>query len=141
MEKLTTRMIMRTNLKFQDGHIVFPPPENKSVTILDLHPSNLEDSGFIFYSHNNEIICHIGIRTDRRACELSYGTEDAYRGNGYMQEAMETVLQILEENHVVDEISGLICNNPISEHILVKWGFVQGKTIRMVANGIFVNSF
>lgn len=124
MEKLTTRMIMRTNLKFQDGHIVFPPPENKSVTILDLHPSNPEDSGFIFYSHNNEIICHIGIRTDRRACELSYGTEDAYRGNGYMQEAMETVLQILEENHVVDEISGLICNNPISEHILVKWGFV-----------------
>lgn len=128
MEKATKRMIMRTNLKFQDGHIVFPPQKNKSVSILDLLPNNPEDGGFIFYSNNNEIICHISIRTDRRVCELSYGTEDGYRRNGYMQEAMETVLQIFEENHMVDEISGLICNNPISEHILVKYGFVQGES-------------
>ena len=90
-------------------------------------PAVAEDGGFIFYSHTGQRICHIAIRTDRRVCELSYGTEREFWGKGYMQEALKTVLQLFKENHVIDEISGLICENPVSAHILEKLGFVKGE--------------
>lgn len=124
MEIITSKMIMRTNVQFENGRLIFPK-ENHCADLSSLKPRKGEDSGFIFYSHTGKEICHISIRTDRRPCELTYGTEEEFREQGYMQAAMKIVLQLFKENHVTEEISGLICGNPTSEHILEKFGFVQ----------------
>lgn len=124
MEIATSKMIMRTNVGFENGRLVFPE-QNHSVDLLNIKPHKGEDSGFIFYSHTGKEICHISVRTDRRPCELTYGTVEEFRNQGYMQAAMKIVLQLFEENQVTEEISGLIYKNPTSEHILLKFGFVQ----------------
>ncbi len=124
MELKTPRMIMRTNIQFKNGYLAIPSLSNE-VDILNLKPSVAEDGGFIFYDDNDNEVCHIGIRTDRKPCEISYGTQIQFRGKGYMQEALTFLLQLFSENNLVEEVYALICNNPESEHILVKNGFIK----------------
>lgn len=129
MEVNTGKMIMRTNVQFENGHLRFPEKKH-CVDLLNLEPSNGEDTGFFFYTPEGKEICHVYVRTDRKPCELSYGTVEEFRGKGYMQEALKVVLQLFEDNHINDEISGLICNNSTSQHILEKLGFVQSGNSR-----------
>ena len=85
-------MIMRTNIQFKNGYLAIPSLSNE-VDILCLKPSVSEDGGFIFYDDNDNEVCYIGIRTDRKPCEISYGTQIQFRGKGYMQEALTFLLQ------------------------------------------------
>ena len=124
MELKTPRLIMRTNIQFVSGRLVFPS-QKSGINLLSLQPNVAEDGGFIFYDNSGNEVCHIGIRTDRKPCEISYGTQVQYRGNGYMQEALACVLQLFSENNLVEKVYALICNNPESEHILVKNGFIK----------------
>ncbi len=124
MELKTPRLIMRTNIQFSNGHLVFPDKKN-GINILDIQPNIAEDGGFIFYDNSDNEVCHIGIRTDRKPCEISYGTQAQFRGNGYMQEALFFLLRLFSENNLVENVYALICNNPESQHILVKNGFIK----------------
>lgn len=124
MELKTPRLIMWTNIQFVSGRLVFPS-QKSGINLLSLQPNVAEDGGFIFYDNSGNEVCHIGIRTDRKPCEISYGTQVQYRGHGYMQEALACVLQLFSENNLVEKVYALICNNPESEHILVKNGFIK----------------
>ncbi len=124
MELKTPRMLMRTNIQFVNGHLVFPSRKTPT-SLLHLQPNVAEDGGFIFYDNCGNEVCHIGIRTDRKPCEISYGTQEQFRGKGYMQEALCFLLRLFSENDLVEKVYALICNNPESEHILVKNGFVK----------------
>ena len=124
MELKTPRLIMRTNIQFVSGHLVFPP-RKREINLLNLQPNVAEDEGLIFYDNSGNGVCHIGIRTDRKPCEISYGTQTPFRRNGYMQEALCFLLRLFSENGLVENVHALICNNPESEHILLKNGFVK----------------
>lgn len=124
MELKTERLIMRTNIQFDRGHLVLPPKKSE-INLKNLKPSIAEDGGFIFYDDDNNLVCHIGIRTDRKPCEISYGTQVQFRGKGYMQEALSFLLKLFFENGLIENVYALICNNPESEHILTKNGFIK----------------
>ena len=124
MECRTEKMIMRTNIKFDNGHLYIPAEEKQKEIDLLNNKSNVgEDGGFIFYDDNNNEICHIAIRTDRKSCEISYGTKEQFRKKGYMQEALCFLLRFFSKNGLNEDVYALICNNPVSEHILKKNGF------------------
>ncbi len=122
MELKTPRLTMRTNLQFNNGYIVFPP-KNHTIDILGILPTKLEDSSFVFYNDNSDIVCHISIRADRKPCEFIYETQESYQRKGYMQESLAFVLNLFAENNFKENIYALINNNPKSEHILLKSGF------------------
>lgn len=124
MELKTERLIMRTNIQFDRGHLVLPSKKS-GIDLQNLQRNIAEDGGFIFYDDKNNLVCHIGIRTDRKPCEITYGTQVQFRRNGYMQEALSFLLRLFFENGLAENVYALICNNPVSEHILTKNGFIK----------------
>ena len=86
MEIKTARMIMKTNIQILNGHLELP--QKAEGINLPLSEHNVLDGGFIFYNVSGERICHISIRQDRKPNEICFGTEQTYRGQKYMQEAI-----------------------------------------------------
>lgn len=119
----TERMIMKADLKLINGKIEYPKVE-KGINIWDLKPMN---NSFRFYDKKDENcnICHIGIREDRKTMEICYGVEEKFRNQKFMKEALSAFIIWIFENTNENEINALICNNPISQHILESCGFVE----------------
>jgi hypothetical protein len=124
MQLETNRLIMKTNIKFVDDKL-YEKKMSGIGNILEIKPISIEDHGFGFYLKENPDIqvCHFGIRTDRRLVEISYGTAEDYRNNGYMKEAVPYAIRWIFENSSVNEIYGLICENDKSEKIIRNCGF------------------
>lgn len=100
MDFYTQRMLVKSTILVKNGKIVFEredTPKSKSgKPLLDIVPNDILKNGFLFLDKNNRAeICHIGFYNEQQPYELSYGTEEKYRGNGFMSEALERVLEYL----------------------------------------------
>ena len=123
IEIVTERLIGYSEMKIENGKLREKQAE-QTINIINVKPVSGRESGFIFYlaEKPNSKVCHIGITHKRDRFEVSYGTEEMYRNNRFMQEALEGLLQWLKENTSELEVWGLP-NGNISEHILEKAGF------------------
>lgn len=84
--------------------------------------------GFLFYDIEHEqYICQIHFENKRREYEISYGTSEAFRRKGYMEEALLFFVKWIFSNTAVTQMCALINNNYISLHILEKCGFIYEK--------------
>lgn len=126
MESRTEHMIVKSNMQISDGKFVFKSLESSGkISLLDLKPSVPEDTGFIFYdSEQNVLICHVGITNKRERLEVSYGTEEPFRNKGYMTEALSFVVTWIFDSTTENQIWALP-NGPISKSILEKCGFID----------------
>ena len=110
---------------------VFTYPERKPFTsIWDTPPvDNGESGGFAVYLKSGEYVAHILVLFKRKPYELSVGTEEKYRNNGYMKEAHDAVINWIFKNCSTDCISALV--GPISpiasRKILTRFGFKEAK--------------
>lgn len=131
----TERLVMKTNLRLNNGNIIYVDKKiDLSIeSMLNTKSTETEDAGFGFYlkEYPTKQICHIGTRNDRRTNEITYGTEEGYRNNGYMREALKAALEWLFQENGVSELYGLIYENDSSERIIIENGFqiegVNGK--------------
>ena len=124
LEIKTKRLVGVSDMKIVDGKLQPIKRESDEINLFDLQPSSGKESGFIFYDKNNvdTIICHIGITWQRNRFEVSYGTEEAYRKKGFLQESLSAFLKWIISNTDEKEVWGLP-NGPVSEYILMKCGF------------------
>jgi hypothetical protein len=125
MQIETERLIIKTNLTVNDGKLVIPDHKG---SILDLKPLEVEDGGFAVYlKSTGELVAHIGLRFDRKPYELTIGTEDGFKGKGYMSEAHTAVVEWLFGNTDAEMICALV--GPLTpaacKKILSRDGFLQ----------------
>jgi len=118
----TERLIAKTGMIVVDGRLV--EKESGIIDICNLKVITGLDSGFIFYDKVDENIkiCHIGITWKRGRFEVSYGTEKAFEGRGFMKEALSHLVDWIFANTKEPEIWGLP-NGTVSEYILSSNGF------------------
>ena len=123
----TTRLIIKTGIKIENNKPILNHKRgDQEVDIFNLTEHKFEENGFLCYSRDSEqTICHIGLSEYLDKIEISYGTEDAFRGKGYMSEALPAVIGWLFTHTAITEIYARIGDNPISEHILIKNHFKQ----------------
>lgn len=97
------------------------------IDLINLKPSTGREHAFCFYDkqNSNVLICHIAITDKRGRFEVSYGTEEPFRGNGYMTEALTCLCQWLYDN--TDRVAiWALPNGPHKEEsisVLQKCGF------------------
>ena len=125
----TERLIGFSDIRVLDGKILPTPlTEEYEVDIFNDACTSIPDNSFKFYDklERDKLICHIGIIFYRGRLELTYGTELAYRGSGYMQEALEGLIEWITNNTEEKQIWGIPNgeNAQISQYILEKNGFV-----------------
>lgn len=123
----TNMLLMRTNIQIADRKMLFPEKHRNDVHLCDIKPNVVEDWSFTF-SLKSKIeveVCHIAIRIDRKPLELTFGTIEAFRNTGYMQEGLASVVSWIFRNTNETTIWALVANNPISQHILRKFGFIE----------------
>lgn len=122
----TSRLLCKTEMIIDNGFPVAPKETNISeISILDLKPKTGMEYGFMFFDkESEENVCQIHFENKRRDYEVSYGTNEKYRGNGYMKEALMFFVKWIFENTTVEKMCALINNNPTSQHILESCGFV-----------------
>lgn len=120
----TERLIAKSEMIVADDRLVEKEAEPAIIDILNLKKRTGLESGFKFYDKADETveICHIGIIWTRNRFEVSYGTEEAFRGKGYMKEALAYLVDWIFANTKEPEIWGLP-NGIVSEHILSSNGF------------------
>lgn len=115
----TKRMIGKSELEVIDGKVNYSEKHNKSLGLLDIKPATGMEQGFVFYlwEQPKTCVCHIGITYARNRFEVSYGTEEQFRRQGYMKEALGSFVGWIFANTDELEIWGLP-NGAESEHIL-----------------------
>lgn len=125
----TSRLICKTEMAIKNGIPVSPSDKGTSrINILELKPKTGMEYGFLFYEAEHEqYVCQIHFENKRRDFEISYGTEAIFRGNGFMKEALQFFVQWIFTNTSVTQMCALISNNPISQHILMNYGFIFEK--------------
>lgn len=123
----TTRLIIKTEIKIENNNPVLNHQRTgPEVDIFNLEEHKIEENGFVCYSRDSgQKVCHIGLSEYQNKIEISYGTEDAFRGKGYMSEALPAVISWLFTHTAITKIYARIGDNPISEHILIKNHFKQ----------------
>lgn len=123
----TERLVCKSEMLIVDG---FPEPiknEESGVSILNIlnmKPATGMEFGFMFFDKatgNN--VCQIHFENKRRKYEVSYGTDEVFRGRGYMKEALNFFVNWIFSNTEVKELVALINNNDKSQHILESTGF------------------
>lgn len=120
----TERMIAKTEMSIVDGKLMGSCVQLGSLDLLNLRPCTGLETSFKFFRKVDEDteICHICITHKRNRFEVSYGTQEEFRGQGYMKEALAYLIEWIFDNTNEEEIWGLP-NGPDSEHILVASGF------------------
>ena len=115
----TQRMIAKSEMNIQNGVLTEKESNDRPKDILSLQPSTGLESAFIFYSKDDKSvrICHIQITHKRNRFEVSYGTEEKFRRQGYMKEALACLIDWIFSNTNELVIWGLP-NGEESEHIL-----------------------
>ena len=123
MKIITERLVGYSDLVVENGHLV-PKKIRESVNFLNLKPRTGQEEGFVFYDKDDQniLICHVGITTKRERFEVSYGTEESFRENGYMLEALNGLIDFIFSK-TNEKIIWAIPNGEISQHILEKCGF------------------
>lgn len=112
----TKRLIMKSDLYIENGTI--KSIQNKKIDLQNI-PKRI--NGFQFYDkHNNNLICHIGMKFSRRCNEINYGTELEFRNQGYMSEALSAFIKWFFENTNETELNALVPNHNIYSQMLVK---------------------
>lgn len=122
----TRRLICRTEMVIDNGYPV-PSKERKKlpINILKLEHKTGMEYGFMFFEkESEENVCQIHFENKRREYEVSYGTNEKYRRNGYMKEALVFFVEWIFENTSVEKMYALINNNSTSKHILETCGFM-----------------
>ena len=120
----TERLIAKSEMMIVDGKLVENTLEPTIIDVLNIKKTTGMESGFKFYDKTDVSVevCHIGIIWQRNRFEVSYGTEEAFRGKGYMKEALAYLVDWIFANTKEPEIWGLP-NGIVSEHILSSNGF------------------
>ena len=120
----TERLIAKSEMTVVDGKLLERMSEPTVIDILNIKKTTGLESGFMFYdkADENVVVCHIGIIWQRGRFEVSYGTEKAFEGRGYMKEALSHLVNWIFDNTKEPEIWGLP-NGFVSEHILSANGF------------------
>lgn len=129
MELETERLILKTDCSIVDGEFKCPS-EQLPIDISNPKPQYGEREGFALYlKSTDEYVGHINILFKRKPYELSIGTCEEFRRQGYMIEAHETLIPWLFENCGNITINALV--GPItplaSRSILKRFGFKQEK--------------
>ena len=71
-------------------------------------------------------ICFVGEPAEDGEIELGYATDEAYRGRGYMTEAIACIIEWAKRQDNVKSIFAQTAkNNPASWHILAKNNFIK----------------
>lgn len=88
----TKRLICLSDLVLVDQHLD-QPTKTGEIDVINIMPCTGREHAFCFYNNQNSdiLICHIAITEKRGRFEVSYGTEEPFRGNGYMTEALESL--------------------------------------------------
>ena len=60
--------------------------------------------------------------------EIGYGMSPQYEGNGYMSEALETMLKYGKENNIKTVIADTMIDNVKSQKVLLRNGFINIET-------------
>ena len=60
--------------------------------------------------------------------EIGYGMSPQYEGNGYMSEALETMLKYGKENNIKTVIADTMIDNVKSQKVLIRNGFINIET-------------
>lgn len=128
----TSRLVCKSEMNIVNGFPESSRVEDRVINILDLSnlkPATGMEFGFMFYEKlTGAEVCHIHFEGKRREYEVSYGTNDEFRGNGYMKEALAFFIAWIFKNTEVDTLVALINNNASSRHILEITGFTfEGK--------------
>ena len=126
----TERLIAKSEMIVADGRLVEKETEPTVIDIFNLKKRTGLESGFKFYNKTAESveICHIGIIWQRNRFEVSYGTEKAFEGQGFMKEALSYLVNWIFANTKEPEIWGLP-KGIVSEQILSSNGFTYYGTL------------
>lgn len=125
----TARLVAKSNMNLVDFVLVEEFVDNKNpIDLLNIEKTTGKESGFVFYDKTNEGIdvCHIGFKKARNKFEITYGTKEEYRNQGYMSEALSALITWLFE-YTKTESVWAIPNGNISEKILIENAFKQEK--------------
>lgn len=125
MEFETQRLIIRTNLSFENSEVAIPSKPNV-VDLLKIQASKCEDGGFALYlKENNTFVGHVSVTFTRKYFELTVGTEEQFRKQGYMSEALPICIDCIFQNSNVEKIYALRGNiEPVASRKLIeKCGF------------------
>lgn len=129
IEEHTKRLICKTEMIISNGIPTLPQKAEKcAIDLLSLHAQSGMEYGFMFFDkETSEYVCQIHFENKRRDFEISYGTEEQYRKNGYMKEALIFFKDWVFSNTLVSQLYALITQNPISQHTLQVCGFEYEK--------------
>jgi len=102
---------------------------SKPIDLINLRPSILEDTSFVFYDkdYQKNIVCNISFTDVRKENEIKYETIKEYRGNGYMQEALRSFADWIFNNTDIKVLYALTNNKDESEPIHSKHGFSKNQ--------------
>lgn len=90
IELYSKRLKICSNIELEDGRIVFRSPKD-ALDIYKITPTTGLENGFVAYIACNKV-CHIGFQIKSGFLEISYGTNDKFKGEGYMSEMLPIVL-------------------------------------------------
>lgn len=125
----TKRLVAKTNMIIDAGELCFCK-NSCGIDLLSIQPNNAENGAIVFYLQNdpNIEICKIAVEFKRIPYELIYETNNAFRNQGYMSEALSACIEWLFTCTKCQEIYALINDNPVSKHIATKMGFIPFKS-------------
>lgn len=122
----TARMIICPEFEMKAGFPQLDQTRNIQLDIVNLKPSIRK--GFVGYLPNSKTeVCHVSLECIDGKYEIHYGTETIFQGNHYMSEALPVIISWLFTNTKIDTLYARIGDNPPSEHLLIKNGFVKAK--------------
>ena len=127
MELETKRLFLKTDCLIVNGEFTYPS-EQSPIDILHPKSQNGERAGFALYlKSTGENVGHIDLKFTRKPYELSVGTLEEHRRQGYMNEALEKVISWLFENCDTKTITAYLggITPAASRSILRRFGFVQ----------------
>lgn len=90
IELYSNRLKICSNIELEDGRIVFRSPKEE-IDIFRIEPTTVLENGFVAYIDSDEV-CHVGFQMKSGFLDISYGTNDAFKKNGYMSEMLPIVL-------------------------------------------------
>lgn len=127
----TERLLCKSEMRIINGLLEPAEDECSELNIMDIlnrKPATGMEYGFMFYDKETEdYVCQIHFEDKRRKYEVSYGTEEQFRGRGFMKEALNFFVKWVFDNTEVKELVALIHDNNKSQHILENSGFTHEK--------------
>ena len=122
----TPRIAIQPEFEMKDGVPQLNQSNDAAIDIINLAPS--KRNAFVGYLPNSKTeVCHISLECIDGKYEIHYGTETIFQGNHYMSEALPVIISWLFTNTKIDTLYARIGDNPPSEHLLIKNGFVKAK--------------